>query len=51
MMGTIYLGGVKVDKDLAKADEWFDKAIESDSKLVDVITALKAWDEEIEMEE
>jgi TPR repeat protein len=51
MMGTIYLGGVKVDKDLAKADEWFDKAIESDSTLVNVIQALKAWDEEIETEE
>jgi len=50
MMGTVYLGGVKADKDLAKSDEWFDKAIESDSTLVDVINALKAWAEEIEME-
>ena len=50
MMGTVYLGGVKVDKDLAKADEWFDKAIGSDGKLVDVIKALKVWAEEVEME-
>ncbi len=42
MMGSVYLGGVKVEKDLEKADEWFNKAIESDHKLIDVVNALKA---------
>jgi hypothetical protein len=42
MMGSVYLGGVRADKDLEKADKWFDKAIELDSGLVDLIGSLKA---------
>jgi TPR repeat protein len=42
MMGAVYLGGVRTDKDLEKADKWFNKAIELDNGLVDLVKALKA---------
>ena len=43
LMGSVYLGGVKVEKDLKKADEWFDMAIESDATVIDAVNALKAF--------
>ena len=42
MMGSVYLGGVRADKDLEKADKWFDKAIELDNRLIDLVNSLKA---------
>ena len=42
MMGSVYLGGIKVKKDAVKADEWFNKAIETDSSLSNLVAALKA---------
>ena len=41
LLGTVYLGGVKTDKDLEEAEKWFNKAIESDETLVDAVNALK----------
>ena len=41
MMGSVYLGGVRAEKDLAKADKWFNKAIELDNGLVDLVNSLK----------
>ena len=43
LMGSVYLGGVKVEKDLKKADDWFDMAIESDATVIDAVNALKAF--------
>ena len=48
ILGSVYLGGVKVDKDLNKANKWFDKAIESDSSLSELVDSLKAWAAELE---
>ena len=42
MMGTVYLGGIRAKQDLDKSDEWFQKVIDVDDSLVDVIEALKA---------
>jgi TPR repeat protein len=42
MMGSVYLGGVKAEKDLKKANYWFDKAIELDGEIVTLVDALKA---------
>jgi len=42
MMGSVYLGGVRADKDLEKSDKWFDKAIELDNGLIDLVSSLKA---------
>jgi len=43
MMGSVYLGGVKVKKDIAKADEWFNKAIDADSGLSVLVNTLKTY--------
>ena len=42
MMGSVYLGGVKAEKDLKKSNKWFDKAIELDNGLIDLVSSLKA---------
>ena len=51
LMGSVYLGGVKVEKDLKKADEWFDMAIESDATVIDAVNALKAFAISIQQKE
>lgn len=51
ILGSVYLGGVKVDKDLNKANKWFDKAIESDSGLAQIVDSLKAWAAELEKQQ
>ena len=51
LMGSVYLGGVKVEKDLKKADEWFDMAIESDATIIDAVNALKAFAISIQQKE
>ena len=42
MLGVVYLGGVKAEKDLKKSNKWFDKAIELDNGLIDLVSSLKA---------
>ncbi len=41
MMGTAYLGGVKTEKDTAKADKWFQKVIDADESYIELIESLK----------
>ena len=48
MMGSVYLGGIKVKRDMVKADEWFNKAIETDDSLSTLVNALKAFASEKE---
>ncbi len=58
--GIVYFSGAtdnlsdshkKAEKDLKKSNKWFDKAIESDSSLLELVDSFKSWALELEQKE